>query len=52
MDVSTAFKKVMRIGAKDASMGGEASNADVMRTTMADDYSLESPGPAGYSASA
>lgn len=31
-------KKVMRIGAKDASMGGEASNADVMRTTMADDY--------------
>lgn len=31
-------KKVMRIGAKDASMGGEASNADIMRTAMAEDY--------------
>jgi outer membrane lipoprotein-sorting protein len=31
-------KKVMRIGAKDASMGGEASNADIMRTALAEDY--------------
>ncbi|NLY91895.1 MAG: outer membrane lipoprotein-sorting protein [Firmicutes bacterium] len=30
--------KVMRIGAKDALMGGEASNADLMRTAMAEDY--------------
>ncbi|MGI6650390.1 MAG: outer membrane lipoprotein-sorting protein [Firmicutes bacterium] len=31
-------KKVMRVGTKDAFMGGEASNADLMRTAMADDY--------------
>ena len=31
-------KKVTRIGAKDKSMGGEASNADIMRTKLAEDY--------------
>ena len=31
-------QKAMRIGAKDAFMGGEASNADILRTAMAEDY--------------
>lgn len=31
-------KKVIRIGAKDKSMGGEASNGDILRVDLAEDY--------------
>lgn len=31
-------KKIIRIGAKDKSMGGEASNIDIMRVDLAKDY--------------
>ena len=31
-------KKIIRIGAKDRSMGGEVSNVDIMRTDLAKDY--------------
>jgi outer membrane lipoprotein-sorting protein len=33
-------KKITRIGTKDTSMGGEASNADIMRVDLARDYTV------------